>query len=159
MFAVPAVAEDEHGDGLVDGIHDPVFGNARLGVVGALVDQVTAGIVGTDHLQHQVGAEPVFVAAARVAGMAHQQQIRLAELALTDSQAQRREDRVAAQIPHEREQGEEQESQDHLMSVRRHGQNLDASVSELDQPVTLIRQLQVLGLGPGTLQGGKVGYR
>ena len=45
------------------------------------------------------------------------------------------------------------------MSLRGHGQKLDASVGELDQAITVIRQLEVLRLGPVPLQRGQVGER
>ena len=84
MLPVFVTGKDEHGDCLVYGIDDPVFGYARLCVVEALLDELPVGVLGTDHLHDQVRAEPVFVPAARVIDVADQQRIRLAELAVAD---------------------------------------------------------------------------
>ena len=61
----------EHRDRLVAGIDDPVLGNARLGVVGALLHQVPIRVVGADHLGYQVRAQSVAILAAgvRLGGM------------------------------------------------------------------------------------------
>ena len=45
------------------------------------------------------------------------------------------------------------------MLFGRHGQNLDAAVREFDEAVAPIRQLEVLRLGPESLERDRVGYR
>ena len=133
-------------------IDNPVLGDARLRVVPALHAGVPPGVVGADDLDDQVGAAPVLVPAPRVAGVAHEQQIGLAELAFSDAQAQGREANRAAAGADEGRQGQEQALRDGLMTVRGHGRDLEATVRELDQQPGVIGQLEVLRLRPEPLQ-------
>ena len=87
----PFSCEGEHGDRLVAGVDDPVLGNARLGIVGALDDQIPVGVVRADDLGDQIGTQPVAVPAAGIRAVAEQQKVGFAELALADAQAQRGE--------------------------------------------------------------------
>ena len=77
----------------VPGFHDPVLRDRRLGVVTALVDEVSFRVVRADHLDHRIGPGPEALAAPCIARVSHQQQIGLAELAVTNAQAKRREQR------------------------------------------------------------------
>ena len=54
MLNVAAVPERQHGDGVVPRIDDPVLGNAGLGVVGPLVDEVPFRAVRGDDLGDEV---------------------------------------------------------------------------------------------------------
>ena len=103
---------------------------------------------GADDLDHEVGAGPEVVAAAWIVRVEHEQQIRLPELSVADPQPQRGEEHRAAELQHTRQQRQQQEPHDDLMLVRRHGQDIELAVRELEQSPGAIRQLQVLRLGP-----------
>ena len=45
------------------------------------------------------------------------------------------------------------------MLLGRDGQNFDASVREFEQAIALVRQVEVLRLGPESLERGRVGHR
>ena len=71
------VAQDRHLGGA--GIDDPVLGNLRAGVVATLLHDVAFQLIGADDLHHQIRPGPDPVAAPRIGGGPHQQQIRFAE--------------------------------------------------------------------------------
>ena len=61
--------------------------------------------------------------------------------------------------PERRIEGQEQELRYGLMLPGRDGQNLDVAVREFEQPVTPVRQCEVLRFGPESLERGRVGHR
>src|SRR5690606_12033176 len=84
--------------------------------------------------------------------IADEEQIWLAELALTDPQAKWSVEDSATEALDEGEQGEEQEARDHLMLVGGHGQHLDRAVGVLEQAAAVIRHRQILLDCPQPLQ-------
>ena len=151
MFDVGGPPQHEHGHRLVEWIDDPVLGNPRFRVVQPLVLRVAARVVGADDLDHQVGARPEVVASAWIVRVEYQQQIRLPELSVANTQPQWGKEHRTAELHCTREQRQQQEPYDDLMLVRRHGQDIEMAVRELEQPPGTVRQLQVLRFGPRLL--------
>ena len=50
-----ACRQRQHGDRLIAGVDDPIFGNASLGVFDAFGFEVAFGIVGTDDFDDEIG--------------------------------------------------------------------------------------------------------
>jgi hypothetical protein len=87
MFDVGITIEGKDGDRLRQRVDDPVFGHATLGIVVALVDQITLGLVGVDDFDNEVGPEPVAVLSPGIAFVEEDKQIGFAELARANPQA------------------------------------------------------------------------
>ena len=71
VFAVSITVEHQHRDGRVERVDDPVFGEARFGVVKGFFLSITRRSVGADNLDDEICAEPILVLIARVVGVTH----------------------------------------------------------------------------------------
>ena len=136
---------------VVAGIDDPVLGDARLGIVDPLVDQIPFRAIRADHLDHQIRSQPVTVLTARIRAFAEQQQVRFPEHALAHAQPQRREHDHAAPRPDPGMERPIEERQDRLVREGRPGQLLNVAVGEFDQAAAPIREPQVFLVAPRPL--------
>src|SRR5712691_11916473 len=82
---VRAILERQHRDRFLCGIDDPVLGDTRFSIVGALDHRVALDIVGADDLHHEVRAEPEGILIPRVVDIEEQYQIWLAKTAWRDT--------------------------------------------------------------------------
>ena len=71
VFAIGCTVEHQHRDGRVERVDDPVFGDARFGVVKGFFLSITRWPVGADNLNDKICAEPILVLIARVVGVTH----------------------------------------------------------------------------------------
>ena len=81
MCHIHAIIELQHRDCFLLSIDDPVLGNTRFSIVGALDDCVALDIVGAYDLYHEVCAEPEGVLITRVIHIEELYQVRLAKAA------------------------------------------------------------------------------
>ena len=156
MGRVGVALKRQHSDRAHLGVDNPVFGDVGLSVVGHLFDRIALGIVRTDHLGYQVGTKPVAILAARVAGLAHQQNIRLALLAGPHLKPERGHKHLSAQRLQESPQQIIEKQHDYLMFIRWQGQNLDHPIGELYQMPRLIGQSEILLFGPQALKQAQI---
>src|SRR4051812_36145141 len=121
-------------------VDDQVFGDARLGVLAALGDEVSLAVfgVGAEDFDDQVRAVPVVFADAVGVGGGHEDDVGLAESAGSDSHAKRREkDGTEAAGGDERREEGAEVLHDALVAGR-NGKNLEAAVSEFDGTVEVV---------------------
>ena len=126
-------------------------GTLALGIVAPLLNQIAFRLLFAHHFQGEVGAQPEPVLPTRIGGGKQQQKIGLTELARPDLQPQRGEMDLATAGLRETDKGEEQELQHALVLVRGHGEDFQEAVGELDQPVAVVGQDEILVLAPSTL--------
>ena len=151
-FFISIPPQTKHRDGFGLRVNDPVFRDAALGIVAPLVNQISFRLLFAHHFQGEVGAQPETILPARIGGGKQQQKSGSRNLpGRIWSRNGAKTDFPTARLQRNRKNARNRNFKIALVLVRGHGKDFQEPVGELDQPVAVVGQNEILLLAPSTL--------